>query len=259
MLTTDYVLGVPNWLDLGSPDVEGSAAFYTGVFGWTFTSAGPDAGGYGFFSVDGKVVAAMGPLQDEGATPAWTVYFATPDADATTKAVEQAGGVVRTPAFDVFTHGRMANLTDNQGVEFAVWQGGDRPGLDLVTAPGSLAWVELHVPDVATAGAFYESVFNWNVQQFPMPGFTYTVVAAPDGDPQGFGGIMPNPDAPRPHWLPYIEVVDCDATVAKATERGAQILMAPETVDQVGRMSVLTDPVGAFLAVITSATPTPTP
>jgi predicted enzyme related to lactoylglutathione lyase len=253
MLTTDYVPGVPNWIDLGSPDVDASVGFYTGVFGWTFNSAGPDAGGYGMFSLDGKTVAAVGPLTDEGATTAWTIYFHTPDAEATTKAVEQAGGVVRVPPFDVFTQGRMAAYTDTQGAEFAVWQPGETVGLDLVTAPGSLAWIELHVPDAAAGSGFYRSVFNWNVQEFPMAGFTYTVVSAEGGDPQGFGGLMANPDAPRPHWLPYFEVVDCDATVAKATELGAQVLMGAETVEQVGRLSVLADPFGAFFAVITSA------
>src|SRR4051812_4236994 len=96
MLTTDYVPGSPNWLDLGAPDVPQAAAFYTGVFGWEFVSAGPESGGYGFFNLNGKTVAAVGPLQEEAARTAWTVYFQTPDADATAKAAEQAGGVVRT-------------------------------------------------------------------------------------------------------------------------------------------------------------------
>src|SRR5689334_8936739 len=66
MLTTDFVPGAPDWLDLGSADVEASSAFYGGLFGWTFRSAGPDAGGYGFFQLDGRTVAAAGPLMGEG-------------------------------------------------------------------------------------------------------------------------------------------------------------------------------------------------
>lgn len=79
MLGTQFTKGSPCWIDLGSPDTEAAAAFYTGVFGWEFRSAGPDAGGYGFFQQDGKTVAALGPLTEEGAKSAWTVYFHTPD------------------------------------------------------------------------------------------------------------------------------------------------------------------------------------
>src|SRR5689334_5470646 len=133
MLTTRYVPGAPNWIDLGTPDTEATAAFYGPLFGWSLQSAGPQAGGYGFFQLDGRTVAAVGPLTEEGAAPAWTSYFHTADADATAKAVEQAGGTVRIAPDDVFDKGRMAGFTDPGGAEFAVWQPGTTKGLDLVT------------------------------------------------------------------------------------------------------------------------------
>ena len=34
MLSTDYVPGAPNWVDLGTPDIDTAAAFYGAVFGW---------------------------------------------------------------------------------------------------------------------------------------------------------------------------------------------------------------------------------
>ena len=52
MLTTRFVNGAPNWLDVGTPDIDGAISFYGGLFGWEFQSAGPDAGGYGFFVLD---------------------------------------------------------------------------------------------------------------------------------------------------------------------------------------------------------------
>ena len=59
MLSTNYVPGVPNWVDLATTDVDAAAAFYGAVFGWQFQSAGPDAGGYGLLTLDGKTVAAV--------------------------------------------------------------------------------------------------------------------------------------------------------------------------------------------------------
>ena len=142
MLSTNFVPGAPSWVDLGTPDVEAAAAFYEAVLGWKFQSAGPDAGGYGMFTLDGKTVAAAGPLGEPGASPSWTVYFHTPDANATAEAVKQAGGSVRAEPFDVFTAGRMAQFADPAGAEFAVWQPGDVKGLDAVNDAGTLAWTE---------------------------------------------------------------------------------------------------------------------
>lgn len=94
MITNDFAPGSPCWLDLGSPDVAGTAAFYGGVFGWTYEAMGEDAEG-GMFRKDGKIVAGLGRLTEEGARSAWMIYYSVTDADATTQAVQRAGGTVR--------------------------------------------------------------------------------------------------------------------------------------------------------------------
>jgi uncharacterized protein len=258
MLTTNYVPGAPVWADLAVPDVDAAAAFYGAIFGWQFQSAGPDAGGYGMFTLGGKTVGAVGPLAEQGASPAWTLYFHTFDADAAAKAVEQAGGTVRYPPSDVFTAGRMAAFTDPTGAQFAVWQPGGTKGLDVVTEPNTLCWTELYTTDPAAAKAFYQSVFGWKAEDVPMGGFTYTVIRPADGaDGTDQGGIMGLSDEMlsagiKPRWQPYFEVSDCDAVVAKAAERGATVAMQPEDVPGVGRLAQIIDPFGAPFALITS-------
>jgi len=55
MKVTQYDNGVPNWTDLGSPDLEGRrAGFYAGVFGWDPRDMGPDSGGYIMFHQGGR-------------------------------------------------------------------------------------------------------------------------------------------------------------------------------------------------------------
>ncbi|AUG80016.1 hydroxylase [Kitasatospora sp. MMS16-BH015] len=261
MLTTDYVHGAPNWLDLGSPDTSGSATFYGALFGWTFFSAGPEAGGYGFFQQDDRTVAALGPLADPGARASWTVYFAATDADAVTKHVREAGGTVRFEPMDVFTAGRLAGYTDPTGAEFAVWQPGDTHGLDQVTTPVSLCWTELYTADPTGAKAFYREVFGWQEQDVPFGESTYTVLTpASGGTDDGQGGIMPLPPAQTAagvtsHWLPYFEVTDTDAVLAKAQELGGAVRLPATDAHGVGRFAQLTDPNGAAFAVITSAAP----
>lgn len=259
MLTTHYVPGTPNWLDLGAPDVDAAVSFYRSVFGWTFQSAGPGAGGYGFFQLNGKTVGGVGPLTEKGASASWTVYFHSPDADRTAQAVQQAGGNVRIPPMDVFTAGRMAGFTDPTGADFAVWQPGDVKGLEAVMDANTFCWSELHTTDAAAAKTFYRSVFSWEYQDMTMGGdMVYTVVSSPGGgkgDDTGQGGIMQLPQenmqaGSTSEWHPYFGVEDCDATFASATGQGATVMMPPSDAPGVGRLAMLRDPAGAQFALI---------
>jgi predicted enzyme related to lactoylglutathione lyase len=258
MLSTNFVPGAPNWVDLGTPDVGIAAKFYGSVFGWEFQSAGPDAGGYGMLTLDGKTVAAVGPLMEEGALPSWTIYFQTQNADATAEAIREAGGVVRAEPFDVFTEGRMGQFSDPGGARFAVWQPGQTRGLGAVSDPGTLCWTELHTEDPAAASAFYQSVFGWATQDAPMGGFNYTLIRpSGGGGDSSQGGMMPiSPEMAAAgvttHWRPYFEVAECDAVTAMAAEQGGAVVMPAQDVPEVGRMAWLADPAGAPFAVITS-------
>ncbi|MEK2491648.1 VOC family protein [Kitasatospora purpeofusca] len=260
MLTSTQLPGGLNWLDLGTPDVAAAAAFYGGLFGWEFASAGPEAGGYGFLRKGGRTVAAVGPLTEEGAGSAWTVYFRTADADATARAVEAAGGVVRFPPAEVFTAGRTAGFTDPTGAEFAVWEPRDTDGLELVDEPGSVSWIELYTTDGAAARKFYGSVLAWESTDRPMGGgIVYSIVGPAGGGGSGaHGGILQlqqvHLDAgSTSEWHPYFEVEDCDAALTRARELGATVLIPAMDAAGVGRLAMFLDPFGAPFAVLRSA------
>ncbi|MEU0600728.1 VOC family protein [Streptomyces sp. NPDC006393] len=259
MLTTRFVDGAPNWIDVGTPDIDGARSFYAALFGWQFRSAGPEAGGYGFFQLDGRTVAGGMQTTAEQGPPAWTVYFQSSDAEATAKAAEQAHGRVLVRPMDVMGEGHMAILADQAGVPFGLWQPGRIRGVDLAGDPGSLCWVELYTPDIAAAAAFYHKVLGLETSAAPFPGGTYTCVnPAEGGEDAMFGGVVPLADDPTeaeagPYWLPYFEVEDADATVARALERGGTVRRAAADVPGVGRIARLADPYGARFAVIKSA------
>src|SRR2546423_1479779 len=138
---TDYAPGTPSWVDLGSPDVDASARFYGELFGWQAFEPGPaeETGGYRIFLKDGKQVAGLGPLQQDGQPPAWTAYIATADADEfpaevppfwsvcfavsdcdDTVARAQALGASVTMPSTTIPAGRFAVLADPQGAAFSV-------------------------------------------------------------------------------------------------------------------------------------------
>lgn len=255
MLGTDFTTGSPNWLDLGSPDTEAAAAFYGAVLGWQFVSAGPEAGGYGFFQVDGKTVAALGPLTEEGADSAWMIHFKTDDIATTVEAVTAGGGTLRMEPMDVMGEGWLAQATDPQGAQFALWQPGRTAGLELTSAPNTLLWAELHAPDPEAAITFYRGLFGWRSQEMPAPGMTYRVLSTSAGDQQdaSFGGVAPLGDGAGelPRWVPYFHVTDTDTTIATAQSNGGSVLMPATDIPEVGRMAWLGDPSGAVFALLT--------
>ncbi len=263
MITTEPTPGAPCWLDLGAPDVPAAASFYGSVLGWEYESMG-DAEGFegGMFKKDGKTVAGLGKLTEEGARSAWMIYYRVTDADATTQAVERAGGTVRVAPMDLDDWGRMAQYSDPLGGQFAVWQPGKDAGMELADEAGSLSWTELMTSDVEGAKDFYGGLFGWQFSDMQMPGGagTYTLIT-PAGLPEERmqGGLVQLPKEQleltngRPYWHPVFDVTDCDATVAEVTGHGGSVQMGPEDAEGVGRLAVCLDPAKADFVVLTPA------
>ncbi|MGW7294989.1 VOC family protein [Streptomyces xiamenensis] len=263
MLTTDFVPGSPCWLDLGAPDPETTAAFYGAVLGWTFRPMGPEAAGYGVLQSEGRTVAALGRLTEEGARSAWMLYFTTTDADATADAVTNAGGAVRVAPTGMDDEHRMAQFTDPQGGQFAVFEPRTDQGVEAVDVPGSLSWTELYTPDGAAAKTFYAAVFGWQYSEMPLPGDggTYSLITPATADESRMqGGLMQLPPGAlaltngAAYWHPVFATTDCDAATATVTQHAGTVQMGPETAEGVGRLSVCADPNGADFVLLTPET-----
>ncbi|MFF3849256.1 VOC family protein [Streptomyces sp. NPDC002328] len=267
MITTDLAPGSPCWLDLGAPDVRTAAAFYGAVLDWEYESMGAGGEGAegetmegGVFKKDGKTVAGLGKLSEEGARSAWMIYFAVSDADATTEAVRRGGGTVRVAPRDLDDWGRMAQYSDPLGGQFAAWQPGKNSGFELADATGSLSWTELYTSDAEAAKEFYGGVFGWQYSTMDMPGdggAYHLITPAGLSEDRMHGGLMElgKDDLAltdgRPYWHPVFAVADCDAAVAKVTENGGSVQMGPVDAEGVGRLAVCLDPSNADFVVLT--------
>jgi predicted enzyme related to lactoylglutathione lyase len=96
--------------------------FYTALFGWEYDDmSGPDFE-YATFKVDGHIaggIGQLGPGMPTEVPPHWSTYFKVADTDAAVADVERLGGTAIRQAWDT-PFGRMAAVTDDQGVQFMV-------------------------------------------------------------------------------------------------------------------------------------------
>jgi len=251
---TEYPAGTPSWVDLGTPDIDKTVAFYGGLFGWDIPEAenAEQTGGYRTAMSNGKTVAGIMPLMQEGQPPVWSSYVNVDDADATAAKVREAGGTVIAEPMDVMDLGRMAVFMDPTGAALGVWQPRTMKGAELVNEPVSVVWNELNTRDPDAAKDFYAAVFGWTAGVAGQGGADYVSFSREDG--AGVAGMndMRNteiPDEIPAHWLVYFAVADADATVAKAEELGGVLRMGPVSVP-IGRLAVLTDPNTSAFAVI---------
>jgi uncharacterized protein len=241
------------WIELGTTDQSAAKGFYTSLFGWSVNDfpMGPDSF-YSMFVLDGRNAAAAYTLQKEqqsqGVPPHWMTYIAVDSGDDTAARVEGLGGKLLAAPFDVFDAGRMAVIQDPTGAVFSIWQAKKHSGIGIADADGTLCWADLSTPDPERAGKFYSELFGWQLVAGPQNADYLHIKNGQDL----IGGIPPtahrNPDVP-PHWLPYFATSNCDGTAAKAKEQGAKFLLPPTTMENVGRMAVVSDPQGAVFAL----------
>jgi hypothetical protein len=116
---------------------------------------------------------------------------------------------------------------------------------------GYFSWNELMTTDAGKAKKFYGELFGWQMEDIPMEGMTYTIIKVKGEE---IGGIMNTPPKAAgvpPHWGAYVTVRDVDAAAKKVEALGGQIIVPPTDIPNVGRFSVIQDPQGAALSIIT--------
>ena len=251
-----YPHGVPSWIDLGTTDVDGAKAFYTGLFGWEATDmpTGQDDMVYTVFSKGGKRVAGCGPIPSTMPQVAfWNSYVNVDSVDDAVAKAEVAGGTVLMPPMDVMDQGRMAFILDAANAAIGFWQPGVHTGAQVVNEHGALIWNELMTDDVEGSKAFYAATVGWDEETEQMEnGPVYTSFKV--GDAYVAGMMEKTPDMQFPnYWNVYFHVDDVDAAFARVQELGGNGMQPFDS--PVGRMCVVFDPQGANFSMITMNNP----
>jgi predicted enzyme related to lactoylglutathione lyase len=244
-----YLPGKFVWFEHLSNDIPKARGFYEKLFGWnTEMMAMPGSDPYpvihnGDTGIGGYAQAPA------GAPPQWMSYLSVTDVDSSYKAALAAGAKSLMAPMDYGSAGRAATVADPTGGVFSVWKGADGdPAETETTPPGGWVWNELSTKDDKTALAFYEKVFGFSHDAMEMPDGTYYVLKQGE---KGRAGLCKAMNAAMPTmWMPYVAVVDCDASADKAKGLGATICVAPSDIPDVGRFAVFNDPQGAAIAIL---------
>jgi len=212
------------WIDLGTPDIDATATFYSTLFGWDIGQADP--AGYRLAALRGHFVAALGPAEDAG-PPYWTVYAATRDVRTTCQAAIDAGGTVVAPPAAAGDAGIAATIRDHAGAPLSLWQAGTHRGTWDSRQHGALAQVQLRTQHPAEHAAFLRDVLGWQLHNT-----TFTV----DGQPVAFWDQQLSVPTGSP-WLVHFHVDNVQRAVA----------LGATTVD--AEAGILLDPAGAALCL----------
>lgn len=266
MTVSAEAVGAPCWLNLAARDLDAAERFYGAVLGWTFRR-GALGDAYAVGERDGVPVAGIAAVASEMAVPvAWTAFFAVDDADAAVARIRERGGTVGVGPVAFPPRGRAALATDQEGAQFAVWEGRliSRWRVDEQTAP---AWLELHTRDAFDAAVFYGGVLGWAdgspsgvevsyEEEQVVLRWNGEAVARLNSGPVESGS--PRPQL-RPRWLVRFRVPDLESATAAVVKHGGSVVpggewggvRAPDGADR--HRTVVRDPDGALFTLDTGA------
>lgn len=248
------------WYELMTPDPDAIAPFYSAVIGWTVSGKDPGQGGGMDYRVigraDGKfaggVLQLSEDMQRHGAKPTWLGYLSAPDVDRLVSAIVSEGGKLQMPATDLPNVGRIAMVTDPQGVPFYVMAPVAPPGVPDATsdvferhAQQRVNWNELASPDLAASKAFYARHFGFEFNEAMNMGAMgdYCFI---DHHGQRLGAIMQRQSEQQPAaWLFYFGVPSIAAAARAIQANGGKVLMGPHEVPTGEWIVIATDPAGA--------------
>jgi predicted enzyme related to lactoylglutathione lyase len=201
-----------------------------------------------------KVVGAV-MADPQSGPPSWIDFVCVDSADEIANRVKKSGGKVLVEPRDASTNGRMAVFQDPTTAVFA--------GVATRHQAGRRRR-QRGVDDVLERAHHDRRREGDDVLQEPVrldrrdgEGHQWSLHAAQEGRRDGrradAGDSRDEADAA--YWLIYFAVDDCDASAAKAEQLSGKVMMKPTDIPDVGRFAVITDPQGAWFAIMQPKSP----
>ncbi len=117
-------------------------------------------------------------------------------------------------------------------------------------AVGTFCWPECATTDAQGSKRFYSDLLGWTWKESPMGPDGIYYIALLDG--RSVGAMFQLDEGMKkmavpPNWGSYVTVTNVDESIAKAKSLGGELMMGPQDVNDLGRMAVLRDPIGATI------------
>jgi len=112
-------------------------------------------------------------------------------------------------------------------------------------------WLDLAATDAASAARFYEGLFGWQAERRRVNGgeiFQFTHAGESIASLYQLGPRQLESGVPS-HWTPYVGVSAMDDAVEKAEVLGGRLVVKPFDVDDMARIGLVADPVGALFGL----------
>jgi len=247
------------WHDLLTTTPEASRRFYGELFGWTFETPSIYVGfgsdeDYMLIRHNGRLIGGMlnaNTLGRDTNISQWITMISVDDIDAAVERVTANGGAVLTRPTELLSRGSLAVLEGPTGALFAMIQTRDGDPPSYEPEHDGFLWDELWTNDVANASLFYEHVFSYEPQDYPV-GDTSRSYRVLRRNEQPLAGVMANPFADEhPVWVNYLRVEDPAAITSRVTALGGRIIVEAQARDIGGRVAFVAGPSGAGIALQT--------
>jgi predicted enzyme related to lactoylglutathione lyase len=244
MSTVGTKVGTFVWHEQVSDDPKQAERFYTELFGWGTEVFMPGEIDYAMISAGGQTHGGFSQGMEGSPPPHWLCHVRVENLDEALEKVSGAGGRVAAGPFDMENVGRVGIGADPQGAFFGMYQ----PAGEGADPQGVFVWDELGTTDADGAQRFYEEVFGWTTKDMGEEYGGYRIFHR---DETQVAGLMTNPDPSIPAaWTPYVGVEDTDAVCTKAVELGAEAIVEPMDIPNIGRFAIIKDPQGAVFGII---------
>jgi uncharacterized protein len=237
------------WFEYVSKDAQKAQGLFGELFGWSTKSVPMPDGDYTMIAAaDGRTIGGFGSPDPATTKASWLPYLQVASVADIAARLETLGGSVSKPPFKVGDFATMAVVGDPLGAPFALWQPAkaEDPGAPAV---GHFVWNELASRDPEASVKFYSQIGGFTSSKMDMGGMgTYHVL---ESGSQGRAGIMAQQMPEQPHaWLPYVQVASADQTADKAKRLGAQLVVPPTQIPNVGRFAIFVDAQGAGTGIL---------
>jgi len=117
---------------------------------------------------------------------------------------------------------------------------------------GRFCWLDLAAVDAAAAKRFYADAFGWRFADVRANGGVFTRCSDADGRDVASLYQLRRDDVERgaaSHWTAYLAVADVAVAARRVAAAGGRVLVQPFAVEDVARIALVEDAVGAVFGV----------